>query len=87
MTQRVRSLRAFENGLDHLTSAWIVTALADGSSEIELRLRADVALPIPGFVKSRLLRRSVEESADALVEAAEAAGRWPVRSQRPIDPC
>lgn len=76
---------AYENGLDELTSAWIVTALDDGSSEIELRLLADVAaLPIPGFVKSSLLRRSVEESADALAEAAE---RQRAGSNRPIDPC
>ena len=74
----------YPNGLDALTSSWIVTALDDGSSEIELRLQADLALPLPGFVKSSLLRRSVEESAESLAEAAE---RQTAARDRPIDPC
>ncbi len=75
---------AYSNGLDELTSSWIVTALDGGSSEIELRLQADLAIPLPGFVKSSLLRRSVEESAEALAGAAE---RQAAARDRSIDPC
>lgn len=62
---------SYPNGLDELESAWIITPRSDGSSEIELRLSADLAVPIPGFLKRSLLRSSVEDSVAALAAAAE----------------
>lgn len=62
---------SYPHGLEEFTSTWIVTSLDDESSVIELRVRADLALPIPGFVKRSLLRDSVQESAQALIDAAE----------------
>lgn len=62
---------SYPHALDDFTSTWIVTPLDDAGSVIELRVRADLALPVPGFVRRSLLRDSVQESVQALIDAAE----------------
>jgi hypothetical protein len=59
------------NDVAVLSLAWRVSALPDGGSHIELRVRSDSGWPVPHFVERRVAERSARQTVAGLAEAVE----------------
>jgi ribosome-associated toxin RatA of RatAB toxin-antitoxin module len=58
-----------------LASSWQVREAPDGGALVELRVRSESGLAVPGFLERRMTALSTRQSVDALVAAAGAARR------------
>jgi hypothetical protein len=63
--------------VEQVVVSWSVVSWEGRGSRVELRSRVVSGRPIPGFIEGRLVRRSVRESLQALVEEVERRADLP----------
>lgn len=62
---------SYPHDIADLRGRWQLSEARDGATRIELWLRVDSGLPIPGFVERRLVSRSAADTVEALAREVE----------------